>query len=63
MSVVAQAIPDLEYNRDAIRQFMEEERREKIAMDAAASAAQEAADEERAAAEEYGDDLWLGLEN
>ncbi|WP_439082080.1 PIN domain-containing protein [Streptomyces sp. WL006] len=62
LGAFAQALPNMTYDRDAIAKFMEEERLEKIAMDAAAAAAQDAADEERAA-EEYGqDDLWLGLD-
>ncbi|MGW2477026.1 hypothetical protein [Streptomyces sp. NPDC001665] len=62
LNVFAQAVPHLAYDRDAIRQFIEEERRAKIAMDAEADAAQEAADAERGA--EFGnDDLWLGLDN
>ncbi|MGZ2359464.1 PIN domain-containing protein [Streptomyces sp. 372A] len=62
LNVFAKAVPHLAYDQDAIQRFMEEERRDKIAMDAEAGAAQEAADAERAA-EEYGDDLWLGLDH
>lgn len=62
VGAVAQAMPNLMYNRDAVRQFIEEERLEKIAWDAEASAAQEMADAQRAA-EEGNDDPWYSLDD
>ncbi|MFJ8563027.1 PIN domain-containing protein [Streptomyces microflavus] len=62
LGAFAQALPSMTYDREAVARFLEEERLERIAMDAAASAAQEAADEERAAEGYEEEDLWLGLD-